>query len=255
MENFIKTIGFWRERPNVPFDLFHLFWLIFTFVGIILVVTFYDKKSLRILYTVSAILMLIGEIYKQFVYSFSTGTFDYQWYYFPMQFCSTPLYAFTLASILKKGKLYDYISAYSGTYCIFAGMTVLLIPQTVFSPYLGVSVQSMLHHSLMVIVGAAALREYAKTFSLKLFMGGFYIFIFFFIIAEVLNFVIPLTTGEQVNMYFISKYMDLDVPFLSHVKKAFPYWFFVFLYALVYSEISIGVAYASHKLANRKKRY
>ena len=76
-----------------------------------------------------------------------------------------------------------------------------------------------------------------------------------FAIAEVLNFAIPVLTTQKVNMYFISKGMDLDMPILSHVKRAFPYWVFVGMYALVYTEIAIGVAYLFYKLANRKKKY
>ena len=42
-------------------------------------------------------------------------------YYFPMQFCSTPIYTITLCAILGKGKLYDWLSIYNGTFCLFAG--------------------------------------------------------------------------------------------------------------------------------------
>ena len=113
----------------------------------------------------------------------------------------------------------------------------------------------MLHHVLMVIVGAIALKTYAKNLSVKLFLGALGVFLFFFIIAEILNFAIPLISTQQVNMYFISKGMDLDMPVLSHVKKAFPYWVFVSMYAIVYTEIAIGVSYLFYKIANIEKRY
>ena len=254
--NLIKQIGFYvNDKPNA-FGLFHICWLAGTVLAILLALKIYDKKMLRISYIVTSTIMIIGEIYKQIVLSFNqTGEFIYQWYFFPMQFCSTPIYTFTLCAILGKGKLYDSLSIYNGTYCLFAGIVVLFTPDTVYSNYLGICVQSMLHHVLMIIVGAIALRAYAKNLSVKHFLGAIGVFLFFFAIAEVLNFAIPVLTTQKVNMYFISKGMDLDMPILSHVKRAFPYWVFVGMYALVYTEIAIGVAYLFYKIANRKKKY
>ena len=256
MLHFVKQIGFYVSDKPKAFGLFHICWLVVTVVAILLALKFYNKKLLRISYIVTASVMIVGEIYKQFILSYNqTGAFKYQWYYFPMQFCSTPIYTFTLCAILGKGKLYDWLSVYNGTYCLFAGLTVLAVPSTVYSNYLGICIQSMLHHVLMVIVGAIALKTYAKNLSIRLFLGALGVFLFFFIIAEIINFVIPTLTSQQVNMYFISKGMDLDMPILSHVKKAFPYPIFVSMYALVYTEISIGVAYLFYKIANLKKKY
>ena len=254
--NLIKQIGFFVENEPSAFGIFHLCWLAATVLAILFALKFYDKKMLNLAYTVTAVVMIIGEVYKQIVLSFNqTGDFKYQWYFFPMQFCSTPIYTFTLCALLRKGKLYDWLSVYNGTYCLFAGFTVLMLPDTVYSNYLGVCVQSMLHHVLMVIVGVIALKTYVKNLSVKLFLGSFGVFLFFFVIAEILNFLIPLITSQPVNMYFISKGMDLDMPILSHVKEAFPYWVFVSMYALVYTEIAIGIAYLFFKLSNKKTKY
>ena len=252
----VKKIGLFTSDKPEAFGLFHIVWLIVTVVAVLLALNFYNKKMLRISYIITSIVMIVGEIYKQFILSFNqTGDFIYQWYYFPMQFCSTPIYTFTLCAILGKGKLYDWLSVYNGAYCLFAGLTVLLMPSTVYSEFLGICIQSMLHHVLMIIVGAIALRAYAKSLSVKLFLGGFGVFLFFFIIAEALNFVIPIITTQQINMYFISKGVDLDMPLLSHVKRAFPYPVFVSMYAIVYTEIAMGISYLFYKIANVKKKY
>ena len=256
MLDLVKKLGLLvTEAPNA-WGLFHIGWLVGTALAILLALKFYDKKLLRISYIITAVIMIVGEVYKQYILSYNqTGEFKYQWYYFPMQFCSTPIYTFTLCAILGKGKLYDWLSVYNGTYCLFAGLTVLMIPSTVYSNYLGVCIQSMLHHVLMVIVGAIALRTYAKNLSIKMFLGAFGVFLFFFIIAEILNFAIPMLTSQQVNMYFISKGMDLDMPILSHVKKAFPYPIFASMYAIVYTEIAIGISYLFYKISNPKIKY
>ena len=256
MLDLVNKVGLLVSEKPKALGLFHICWLAGTVLAILLALMFSDKKILRVSYIVTAVVMIVGEIYKQFILSFNdTGEFIYQWYYFPMQFCSTPIYTFTLCAILGKGKLYDWLSVYNGTYCLFAGLTVLAMPSIVYSNYLGVCIQSMLHHVLMVIVGAIALKTYAKNLSVKLFLGAFGVFLFFFATAEILNFAIPVLTSQSVNMYFISKGMDLDMPILSHVKKAFPYPIFVSMYAIVYTEIAIGISYLFFKIANIKKKY
>ncbi|MBE5741916.1 MAG: hypothetical protein E7360_01195 [Clostridiales bacterium] len=255
MKDFVYKLSFYSNYAPKPFDYIHLSWIFITLLGVFFVLKFYDEKLLRPLYLVSTIVMWIGEIYKQFVYSFLTGEFAYQWYYFPLQFCSTPIYTYLIALILKKGKLYDWLGAYHSTYCLFAGITVMAFPSSVYSHYMGVCIQSMLHHSLMIVVGACALKTYAKNFSIPQFLGGMGVFLVLLIIAEVFNLVIPDLTGQSVNMYFIGNSMDLDVPLLSHVKDAFPYPFFVFMYILVYTEIAIGISYLFYKIANKKKKY
>ena len=256
MKDLVYKIGFHVSNQPKAWGLFHIGWLLGVALAIFLVLKFYDKKLLNVAYTVTAVIMIVGEIYKQFILSFNnTGEFIYQWYYFPLQFCSTPIYTFTLCAILKKGKLYDWLSVYNGAYCTFAGLTVLVMPSTVYSSFLGICIQSMLHHVLMVVVGAIALRAYAKNLSVKLFLGGLGVFLFFFVIAVIFNFVIPTLTGQAVNMYFISKNKDLDMPILSHVKKAFPYPIFASMYVIVYTEIAVGISYLFYKIANVKKKY
>ena len=256
MLNLVRKLGLHGFEVPGAWGLFHISWLIGTVLAIFLAYSFYDKKMLRISYVISSVIMIIGELYKQFVLSYTdTGEFQYKWYFFPMQFCSTPLYTFTLCAILGKGKLYDWLSVFNGAYCMFAGITVLMIPSSVESSYLGISIQSMLHHMLMVVVGAIALKTYAKTMSINLFLGGLGVFLFFYAIAVILNFTLPTLTGQEVNMYFISKYMDKDVVILSHVKKAFPYWLFVSMYAIVYTEIAVGLSYLFYKIVNTKRKY
>lgn len=106
-----------------PYGVFHCIWLALTIAGMVAAVYFTlkkEKKTLYFLYVLSSILMWTGEIYKQFTSAFETGVFNYQWYDFPFQFCSTPLYTFLFCAIAKKGKAYDAVSVYNGTYALFA---------------------------------------------------------------------------------------------------------------------------------------
>lgn len=241
-----------------PYDWFHFIWLVLLLGGVALVFFFSlkdDKKTLYISYIVSASVMWVGELVKQFLSIYDSSPVGvYSWYNFPFQFCSTPLYTFLLAAILRKGKIYDYLSAYNSTYCLFAGFTVMIMPSTVFSHSMTINFQSMIHHILMMTTAVAGLRVYAKKFDLSLYTGAFAVFMINFAIAEILNFIIPPLTGQEVNMFFIGPYMD-NVKYLTPFRKALPYPIFAGLYALVFSEIAAGIAYGSYRLAYKKKKF
>ena len=51
-------------------------------------------------------------------------SYNYAWYAFPWQFCSTPMYIGLLAG-LSKGKLHDHFCAYLATFALFAGTAVM----------------------------------------------------------------------------------------------------------------------------------
>lgn len=255
---FAHSLSLWTEFVPKPYDWFHLTWLVLLLGGVALVFFFSlkdDKKTLYISYIVSASIMWVGELVKQFLSTYDSSPVGvYRWYDFPFQFCSTPLYTFLLAAILKKGKIYDYLSAYNSTYCLFAGLIVMLTPSTVFSHSMTINFQSMIHHILMITTAVAGLRVYAKKFDLSLYRGAFIVFMINIVIAEILNFAIPPLTGQEVNMFFIGPYMD-NVIYLTPFRKAFPYPIFVGLYVLVFSEIAAGIAYGAHRLAYKKKKF
>ena len=255
IKDFVYKVAFYADYTPKAFGLFLLAWFLVTLVGVIIVIKAYDKKLLKKLYLISAIILWVGEIYKQLVLSFVTGKFSYQWYHFPLQIFSTPLYTYVIALVCKKGKLYDWLGIYHGVFSTVAGLTVMIVPTTVFSPFMGINVQSALHCSIMIIVGACALRAYAKNLSPLTFLGGFCVFAFFLALAVTYNWAIPILTSQPVNMYFIGNSVDLHIPIISSVKEAFPYPFFVFTYILAFTEISTGVAYLSYKIANKKRKY
>lgn len=255
IKDFVYKVAFYVDHTPKAFGLFHLAWLLATLVGVIIVLKIYDKKLLKKLYLISAIILWVGEIYSQLSLSFVTGKFSYQWCHFPLQIFSTPLYTYLIALFCKKGKLYDWLGIYHGAFGTIAGITVMAVPTTIFSPFMGLNVQKALHCSIMILVGACALRSYAKNLSPLAFLSGFCVFMVFLALAETYNIVIPILTSQPVNMYFIGKSIDLYIPIISNVKEAFPYPFFVFTYILAFTEISTGVVYLSYKIANKKRKY
>ncbi len=235
------------------YGLFHCIFFALTIAAMVFAVIYTLKKgekNLYFLYVLSSVLMWVGELYKQFCYSFKTGTFHYEWYFFPWQFCSTPLYTFLFCAIAKKGKLYDAVSAYNATYALFAGTCVMLYPSTLVNNY-GISFQSLLHHALMMITGVSALVLYAEKFSVKLFFESFIVYLILFDIGIILNFILPPLTGQEVNMYFVSKTATKGNQF-GIFRDAYPYPIFLIVYTLLFTEFAALIAHVAYLVAKKK---
>ncbi len=68
-------------------------------IGILLCVWLKEgtERQVRRILWATVLLVVLGEVYKQLVYTLefdgAVMTADYQWYAFPYQFCSTPMYS------------------------------------------------------------------------------------------------------------------------------------------------------------------
>lgn len=156
---FLELLDTSMNTPS-PYGWFHLLsFALSIIIAIILCISHKNDNPLRVRMVVFGVAVLVSilEIYKQINYSFSYGSdgisFDYQWYIFPWQFCSMPMYVGLLAGLTKKGKLHDSLHAFLGTYAVFAGLCVMFYPVTVFTETIGVNIQTMVCHGSMITVG------------------------------------------------------------------------------------------------------
>ena len=115
-----------------------------------------DVRRVRRVVLITTLTVIVLELYKQinFSFSYSDGIkFDYQWYSFPFQFCSTPMYIGLLAGLTRKGKVHDAACAYLATYSVFAGLCVMVYPGMVFIDTIGINIQTMVWHGSMIMIG------------------------------------------------------------------------------------------------------
>lgn len=188
-----------------------------------------SEKRVRTLVLVTAIIVTVAEIYKQINYSFSYTDgieYDYQWYAFPFQFCSTPMYVGLLAGILRKGKLQDALYAYLATFAVFAGASVMVYPGDVFVGTIGINIQSMICHGSMICVGVYLFYTGAVKLEHRTLLKAMAVFACTVSIAAFLN-EIAYWTGllerETFNMFFISRHCDPSLPVYSLVQPLVPY--------------------------------
>ena len=259
MEEILRFLDARMLRPE-PYGWFHILSLALTVVATVLLCRFGKNWDKRKVVLNTAILVAILEVYKQINFSFSYQdgiTFDYQWYAFPFQFCSTPMYIGLLAGLWKKGKVHDAACAYLATYAVFAGVCVMLYPVTVFVPQIGINIQTMICHGSMIVIGVYLLYTgYVKP-AHKTILKAIPVFVVCVGMAVVMNEIAHasgLLERETFDMFFISPYGTPSLPVYSLVQNVVPFPWCLVLYILGFSlaaYIMLLIAMGIAKLAKK----
>ena len=261
----LKLLDTQMETPGM-YGWFHLlFFAAAIAIGVLLCICHKsgDEHFVRKLLLITSLLTIALEIYKQVNYTFSYDglsiTADYQWYAFPFQFCSTPMYVGLLAGLVRKGKLQDALCTYLATYAMFGGLVVMIYPAQVFIGTIGINIQTMICHGSMVTVGIYLLYTQYVKLEHKTILKAVPVFLCLVTAATVMNeiaHVSGLLETETFNMFFISPHCEPSLPVYSLVQGVVPYPWCMILYVLIFTlaaYIMLLIAILIKNLAAKKK--
>ncbi len=221
------------ETPT-QFGWFHILSIVLTIAITVLLCKYYkpkeNGKEAKNVILITAIIVTLFEIYKQINYSFSVDngiiTFYYQWYSFPFQFCSTPMYVGLLTAVFRKGKIHNSLCAYLATYSVFAGAAVVAYTGDVFVRTIGINIQTMVCHCSMIIVGVYLLYTGYVKLEHKTILKALPVFSAAVMLACILNeiaFATGLTANHYFNMFYVSPHLDPHLPVYSLIQPIVPY--------------------------------
>lgn len=242
-QSILAALDHQMNRPEL-FGWFHL--LSLALMGLVTFLLCYrhkhdSERRIRFVVLGTALLVITLEIYKQINYSFSYTdgiSFDYQWYAFPFQFCSTPMYIGLLAGLVPKGRLRNALYSYLATFAMFAGAAVMVYPGDVFVRTMGINIQTMICHGSMICIGIYLFYTGAVKLEHKTVLRGAIVFSCTLTIAVILNeiaYAAGLLETEVFNMFFVSRHCEPSLPVYSIVQEVVPYPWSLIIYVLGFS--------------------
>ena len=244
MNFFQKLLEIFNSKMEVPSagGWFHLLFWGLTILLAVLFCVFHKKENpdrVRKVILSVAITVIMFEIYKQINYSFSYEngiSFDYQWYAFPWQFCSTPMYVGLLAGIFKKGKFHDALCAFLATYAMFAGLCVMVYPNDIYVDTIGINIQTSVCHGTMISVAIYLFYSGYVKLQHKTILKAMPVFACAMGIAMILNEIAHrCDLQETFNMFYISPYFAGTLPVYSNVQAIVPFPFCTIIYFAAFS--------------------
>lgn len=252
-ENLLRIMNTKMPVPT-PYGWFHL--LCFAVViAVTVALCFWSRRrsseDIRRMVLAVAVTVVILETYKQVNFSFGYEggiSFNYLWYAFPFQFCSTPMYIGLLAGLTRKGKLHDAACAYLATYAVFAGICVMFYPVTVFVDTVGINIQTMFCHGSMITIGACLLCSGHVKLEYKTILKALPVFISCVLLAMLMNEIayrIGIPENDDFNMFFISPHSAPSLPVYSLVQAVVPYPFCLLIYIAGFTAAAFIILLAS----------
>ena len=231
LRDILRFLDLSMKTPTL-FGWFHLLWLGIT-AAVTAVLIRWGKGKERSVILWTTLIVIFLEIYKQINYSFSYEkgiTFDYQWYAFPFQFCSTPMYIGLLAG-LSRGKVHKAACSYLCTFSLFAGLCVMFYPGDVYVDTIGINIQTMICHGSMIVIGGYLLSTGYVSLSHKTVLNALPVFAVCILIAVGMNELAHIAgLKETFNMFFVSRYWDSTLPLYGLIHEAVPFPFNLIIY-------------------------
>lgn len=247
MNYFEKILFFLQAEMTEPkaFGWFHFMWMILVIIFIIFlykIKKYYNEKQLKIVLGTYGIIAFILELLKQLIWTFNYDsitkivTWDYQWYSFPFQLCTTPIFISIIALFLKKGKLRDSLLSYLSYVTILGSISVILLPDSCFVKDILVNIHTMWLHmgSFVISIYLLIVKEVKTDFNS--FKNSIKILLIFIFLALILNIIVynsNILNGETFNMFYISPYFISSLPIFNTIQQNIPYLLFLLIYILV----------------------
>lgn len=223
MEQLMELTAWGMEKPTA-YGLFHLVFLIgglaYCAIFAYLLRKSSEKTSNIILFSVGAFL-LISEVYKQLFYTYYIGGGEYQWWIFPFQLCSVPMYLCLIVPFFKPGKIKNALYTFLASYNLLGGFLALFEPSGLSHEYVTLTLHAFVWHLLLAFVGFFLIASGKVGYKLKDFASSIVIFLILCGVAETINIVCTLVFGAtDINMFYISPFRTNPIIIFKQIHQA-----------------------------------
>ena len=214
LEAFIRATAIGMEKPK-PYGIFHL---CFVLIGVLLCVFAAYKlrraneKQNRIVLVSVGVFLMLTEVYKQLFYYFIVGEHSYEWWIFPFQLCSVPMYLCVIAPLLRPGRLQSGMYHFMSTYNLLGGVMAVIEPSGLLHKYLSLTLHAFVWHILLIFIGLylIATGRCAKNF--PDFRQATYTFLGLAALAFCINLIFWNVSEGTINMFYVGpRYSPLVV--------------------------------------------
>ncbi len=153
--NYILKPTAWPMEPPAPGSVFHLT-LSFILIALALLLAWKlrhlsEPQAIRLLAGLG-IFLICSELYKQLFIYYIENSGHYNWWYFPFQLCSLPMYLCLLLPFLtenKKSLLFTFMYQYN----LLGALLVFAEPSGLMHPYWTLTLHGFFWHGILVFIG------------------------------------------------------------------------------------------------------
>ena len=255
MEFLLSLTAWGMEKPSA-YGWFHLCFL----VGGLALCVFLawrlrcvSEKTNDIMLFFVGFFLLICEVYKQLFYTYVIGFGEYQWWIFPFQLCSIPMYLCLIVPFFKEGLIKKAIYTFLATYNLLGGFVALFEPSGLSHEYVTLTLHAFVWHLLLVFVGFYLIASGRVANRFKEFLYSLVTFAILCGVAEIINIVFR---DKDIKMFYISPFHTTPIVVFKQIELATNWAVNMVLYL---TALTIGafaffsIGYGIQKLVKKRK--
>lgn len=159
-------------------------------------------KKYRTFYLYCGIIMLISELWKQWCLTYIVNQGIYNWWYFPFQLCSIPMYICLILPWIQSNRTYRTLQTFLMDYSLLGGIFVFFDTSGMHYEYPPLTVHSFAWHILLIIIGLITGLSKKADYTLKGYRRCTLIYLSGCAIATILN--LAIDPYGSINMFYIS---------------------------------------------------
>ncbi|HAX50739.1 hypothetical protein [Muricomes intestini] len=168
------------------------------------------------------ILMAASEVWKQWYLTFVLNGGFYQWWFFPFQLCSVPMYVLVILPRIRNFRARNALLTFLMCYGLLGGIAVFADTSGLQYPSLCLTVHSYLWHIMLITVGVIAgitciIESSSHILSWRQSIDGTLIYFLCCLIASLINHLFG--AFGSINMFYINPYYRMQqIGFTSLVR-------------------------------------
>ena len=212
----------WTMTPPVPYQAFHI---CFTAAGLTAVVflAYYTSKKLKkakitpLLFG-CGVFLGVSEIWKQLFLYYIVNKEAYNWWYFPFQLCSLPMYFCLLLPLVHSETKRKILFTFMQDFNLLGGIMALAEPSGLFHPYWLLTLHGLIWHLLLIFIGLVIAFFHLADLSFRGYVKALPLFCICCAVADFIN-----RTAKplgQADMFYISPYYPSAQVFFHEIALA-----------------------------------
>jgi len=205
MTKILTATAWGMEKPQA----WHPFHLCFLLIGLFLCAcfgVFIRKKKInaeKIILTSSGLFLIVTEIYKQLFYTYYIGGGQYQWWIFPFQLCSVPMYLCVIAPWLKDGPVKRGMYNFLVFYNLFGAFISFLEPSGLCHEYWTLTLHAFIWHMTLIFIGVYLIASKKVGLRFRDYFTSVGVFMGLALIAFGINCALNKVSNYTINMFFV----------------------------------------------------
>ena len=205
-------------------------------------------RDVRKILTVTGWILIILEIYKQLFLFCIVNSRAFDWWFFPFQLCSVPMYLCVLLPFIRKPVQNAFLT-FMGGYTFVSAAAALIYPEDILRPFLALTVHGFIWHGLLLFISLYILltgSAYADVGSLRSAAGLFAVLC---VIAVSINAAVepvmpairaahPAVMHDWAAMFYLNPFHISPQPVVSAIQNTAGIPAGLLLYVLVIAAVS-----------------